>query len=96
MSVYIDSIVCYSDSLIKENAKKYGSCWCHMYGDTEDELDRFAVKIGLRIKWKQGKIKGIKHYDLTPGRRKDALRNGAINDSNHVHFFEIVNRFKEK
>ena len=60
---------------------------CHLTADTEDELHRFASRLGLRREWFQAGrafhsprlsryILG--HYDLNPARRTAALRLGAV------------------
>jgi hypothetical protein len=41
--------------------------------ESEDELDSFAIKLGLPGKWKHGD-----HYDLTANKQIMAVRNGAI------------------
>ena len=49
---------------------------CHMTADTEEELHAMADKIGLKREWFQdGRIP---HYDVSKGKRFDALANGAI------------------
>lgn len=47
--------------------------WCHLFADTEEELHELAGRIGLLRLWFQGD-----HYDLTPGRRAQAVKAGAI------------------
>jgi len=46
---------------------------CHMWADTQDELDIFARAIGLRLSWKHRD-----HYDIALSKRRDAIRHGAI------------------
>jgi hypothetical protein len=47
---------------------------CHMVSDvSHDELHAFALRLGLRRVWFQGD-----HYDLTNGRRAQALELGAV------------------
>lgn len=49
---------------------------CHMLADTLDELHEMADKIGIKRKWFQ---KGsTPHYDISLGKRKLAIENGAI------------------
>lgn len=72
MSVYVDRVF----------ATTPGRRWpftqaCHMFADTEAELHHLAGVIGLRRSWFQPK-KGLPHYDLTAGRRRAAVRQGAI------------------
>jgi hypothetical protein len=54
--------------------------WCHMTADTEDELDAFAVKIGLKRSWCQRRGTPWVHYDLTPGKRRQAVAHGAVEE----------------
>lgn len=72
MSVYVDD-------LFKPPKSPHGkvSEWCHMWADTEEELHQMAAKIGLRRAWFQQR-QGFPHYDLSPAKREQALRNGAI------------------
>jgi ABC-type Fe3+-hydroxamate transport system substrate-binding protein len=52
--------------------------WCHMWSDAGDEeLDKFALSIGLQLKLKQVKNKKFHHYDLSPWFRSRALSHGA-------------------
>lgn len=54
-----------------------GDMWCHLSSTPDDadfaELHRLAAHIGMRRAWFQGD-----HYDLTPGRRRLAVRAGAV------------------
>ncbi len=58
--------------------------YCHMWADgtaeTNDELDDFAKRLGLRVEWRQFS-KGISgdfyHYDISQHKRALALRMGA-------------------
>jgi len=57
---------------------------CHMYADTKPELIAHADKIGLQRSWIQfGGIGKIAHYDLTKGKRKQAVAKGAIEITYH-------------
>jgi hypothetical protein len=55
-----------------------GHMWCHLYGDSEEELHSFATRLGMKRAWGQVSRRGIPHYDLTPGRRAKAISLGAI------------------
>lgn len=55
---------------------------CHLIADSNNELDRFAIQIGLRVQWRQTSISGVVHYDLTELRRRLAVRRGAVELSN--------------
>ncbi len=49
---------------------------CHMIGDSLEELHRMASQLGLKREWFQTRS-ALPHYDLTPNKRKLALRLGA-------------------
>jgi hypothetical protein len=55
---------------------------CHMFADTEEELDVMADAIGVARRWKQGKdyssIGELIHYDIAKSKRALAIRDGAI------------------
>lgn len=54
-----------------------GSLYCHMMTDGElQELHDFAARLGLRRSWFQNKP-GHPHYDLSQGKRLQAIRLGA-------------------
>lgn len=67
---------------------KYGSV-SHLYADTPEELHAFALRIGLQRKWcsdiTQQETEFL-HYDLSPGKRKHAIRCGAV-EVPHRHKF---------
>jgi hypothetical protein len=52
---------------------------CHMFTDSLNlrELHEFAAKLGMRRSWFQNSPK-CPHYDLTPQRRLEAVRLGAV------------------
>ena len=51
--------------------------WCHMATDGPlSELHQMAARLGLRRAWFQD-APGHPQYDLTPGKRAQALRLGA-------------------
>lgn len=72
----------YVDKLFKatprtDQAKQYGSWWCHMTCDGDlEELHRMAERIGLRRSYFQDHYL-LPHYDLTPRKRLLALTLGA-------------------
>lgn len=51
---------------------------CHMSADTLDELHEMADKIGLRREWFQISNSGLPHYDISLGKKKLALKYGAV------------------
>ncbi len=70
MSVYVDRLASTRRSKLWRWA--HG---CHLVADTVAELHTFARRIGCRRGWFQPN--SFPHYDLTPGRRVRALRQGA-------------------
>ena len=71
MTVTVDEIRVWPTRL---RCFKAGSC--HLMADSEEELHAFAKKLGLRREWYQPK--SAPHYDLTPAKREEALRLGAV------------------
>jgi hypothetical protein len=62
----------------------HDSRWSHLFADTQAELHAFAAKLGLRRSYFQpGRPRGDGspsphwHYDLTAGKRQQAIRLGA-------------------
>lgn len=53
---------------------------CHLTCDDLEKLHEFAAKIGLKRAWFQDHYQNpaLHHYDLTPGKRAQALAMGAV------------------
>lgn len=68
MSVYVDPLIDYGWKLGPS---------CHMTADTIEELNAFAVNIGLKTSWLQISKKEMPHYDLVASKRKLAVKKGA-------------------
>jgi hypothetical protein len=77
MAVYVDSLFTMEarEAQAWHVGARNGHRWCHMLADTEVELVRFAIRIGLRPAWLQRKP--VLHFDLTPPRRERAVKLGA-------------------
>jgi len=75
MPVYVDHIF----TVMPRNpqARKYGDQWCHLFGDTEEEIHAIAKRIGLSPKYFQNDNPRFPHYDLTATLRKKAIQAGA-------------------
>jgi hypothetical protein len=84
--IYIDP----SQSCQANRNWKYNTV-SHLVGDTDEELIKFAVSIGLRAEWFQKK-QSINHFDLTPNMRRMAIANGA----KQISVFELVNMIQER
>ena len=75
--ILVDALTDYPASMTRGLPSKR---WCHMVSDTsEEELHAFAARIGLKRSWAQLRPKAsAAHYDLTPSRRAEAVRCGAV------------------
>lgn len=72
MSVYVDELLPWPTRI-----RCFRDGACHMTADTVAELHAFAARLGLKRTWFQPhRVFG--HYDLTRGRREDAVRLGAV------------------
>lgn len=81
MAVFVDNIFNTPFNSSNIAIKKYGSLWCHMWCDgNEEELHELALKIGLKKKYFQ-KHRIFNHYDLIPSKRLRAIKCGAIETS---------------
>ena len=80
MSVYVDELREY-------DTKLKWKTWCHMTADTLEELHAMADKIGMKREWFQNKR--TPHYDLTPGKRKLAVKHGAIEEHSRARIRRI-------
>lgn len=70
MAIYVDNV----------RVKWRGKEWCHLVGDSLEELHQFAQRIGLKPEWFQVGA-SYPHYDVTAERRLRALQTGAIEGS---------------
>lgn len=79
--VYVDKLIEYGQAP-KAGAERYfgnGKASCHMTADSREELDAMACKLGLKPQWIQHpNFPRLMHYDLTPNKRAQALRLGAV------------------
>jgi len=82
MSVYVDE-------LREHDTKLRWKVWCHMTADSDEELHEMADKIGMKREWFQPKPPLSNHYDLTPSRRKLAVKHGAIEEHSRARVRRI-------
>jgi hypothetical protein len=68
--VYVDRLVSTRGRWLYHNS-------CHMTADTVEELVEFAADLGLRVEWLQVSRSGTPHFDITPTKRKAAVKLGA-------------------
>lgn len=80
MTIYVDELCAWPDQPKHGRAAIHfgnGKRSCHLTTDgTIEELHAFAAKIGMKRAWFQDHVL-LPHYDLTPGKRDDALDAGA-------------------
>jgi ribA/ribD-fused uncharacterized protein len=71
MSVYVDNM----------RMPWRGMIMSHMTADSNEELHEMAIKIGMKREWFQGRPKhSIEHYDVSEGKRQQAIKLGAIEE----------------
>lgn len=86
MTVYVDDAGISATVHNPATGRDIASNWSHLIADTQDELHRFAAgKLGLRRSYFQpgkpggdGRPSPFWHYDLTEGKRWQAIRHGAV------------------
>lgn len=75
MTVYVDRVRDWSYVARLKGLRH--THWCHLLADSREELHAFAGQLGLRRSWFQDHpIRW--HYDLTPNKRVQAVRLGAV------------------
>jgi hypothetical protein len=75
MAVYVDDMNLPAD--VPNGNRTVGGKWSHLFADTEAELIAFARKIGLKPEWIQREGTHRVHFDVTAGKRQQAIAEGA-------------------
>lgn len=65
---------------------------CHMVADTREELIAMAEAIGVNPKWIQKKDTLYEHFDISKGKRAEAIRHGAVPISSR----ELVRKLRSR
>lgn len=65
---------------------------CHMMADSKEELLAMVDKIGVERKWIQHEGTIYEHFDISLGKKKLAIQNGAVELTRR----EFVMKMKEK
>lgn len=86
MAVYVDTLIDYGWKLGPS---------CHMTADSIEELNAFAVKIGLKTAWLQISNQDLPHYDLVASKRRLAVKFGAIEITGWAKIAEHNRRLRE-
>lgn len=84
MTVYVDDAGI--PASVQNGSVTHTSRWCHLVADDEEELHEFALRLGLRRSYFQisklpapdSRAAQNWHYDLTAGKRAQAVRLGAV------------------
>lgn len=99
MSVYVDPLFVSTHTPSDPQAARYfgkGKQSCHLYADTREELIAFAPRIGLRLEWLQHDTTPVlRHFDLTPIRRRYAVQLGAVEHTRQEHRAWLREKIKE-
>lgn len=72
MPIYVDNL--FSTAVTKVWPYKFA---CHLFGNDRHKLHDFAFSLGLQPRWFQNHPQHP-HYDLTQGKRRQAIAKGAI------------------
>lgn len=85
MAVHVDDASIPAE--VRNGSRVHRPAWSHLTADTEEELHESAARLGLRREWFQpgrpigGKPSTFWHYDVTSGKRAQALAQGAVSMS---------------
>lgn len=88
MTVYVDDATI--PATVPNGPVSHTSTWSHLTADTQDELHAFAARLGLRRSYFQDKPRGLWHYDVTKGKREQALRLGAVPMPYGTEAFDLI------
>src|SRR5260370_36455865 len=75
MAVYVDDMNLQAG--VPDGRRAVRARWNHLFADTEEELRAFAAKIGLKAEWIQDPGRRHAHFDVTTGKRQQAIAHGA-------------------
>lgn len=75
MAVYVDDMQVEAE--VPNGDHVVRGRWSHLVADSEDELRAFAKQLGLRESWIQHPGEAGVHFDVTAGKRAQAIKLGA-------------------
>ena len=91
MTVYVDDINIPAG--VRSGSVTHKSTWCHLFADSQAELHSFAQKLGLKRSYFQpGQLSWDWHYDVTAGKRRQAVAMGA----HEVGAFDAIRIMQER
>jgi DNA-binding transcriptional regulator YdaS (Cro superfamily) len=82
MAVYVDDA--HIPAEVQNGSRAHNSTLCHLTADTQEELHAFAAQLGLKRSYFQpgksigGRPSPFWHYDVTAGKRLQAVKLGAV------------------
>ena len=82
MTVYVDDANIRAS--VRSGSRTHTSAWCHLFADSQEELHAFAEQLGLQRSYFQpgkplgGRPSPFWHYDVTAGKRAQAIALGAV------------------
>lgn len=87
--IYVDPLM----KTVRSKAWPYTQA-CHLRADTEEELHAFAQTLGLQRSWFQNHHPNPRfwHYDLTRGKRDQAIAMGAKELNRHESAAQLMGK----
>jgi len=90
MAVYVDPM----SPCIQSKKWPYDQA-CHLIADSVEELQEFAMTLGLHPSWFQAAGGSMPHYDLVGSMRRRAIRLGAI-QIDRKEFVKIMEKYRQR
>jgi len=94
VTVYVDDA--FIQATVPNGARSHTSQWCHLTADSTEELVAFARKLGLRPAWIQYPGTWKEHFDVTQGKRAQAVRLGAVEVSSRERTVAMIRAWELK
>ena len=94
MTVYVDDA--FIQATVPNGARSHTSQWCHLTADSTEELVAFARKLGLRPAWIQYPGTWKENFDVTQGKRAQAVRLGAVEVSSRERTVAMIRAWELK
>lgn len=76
MSVYVDDML--REAAVRNRDHFVRGRWSHLMADDPAELRAFAARLGLHRSWIQKAGTPLEHFDVTAGKRHQAIALGAV------------------
>lgn len=76
MTVYVDDMLL--EAAVRNRDHMVRGRWSHLMADDPAELRAFATRLGLHRAWIQKAGTPLEHFDITSGKRRQAIALGAV------------------